>query len=118
MLFRSATAEGFAQQLEKDITSILDELAPVCTSTKRQGKPESRWLSDEAVDAKRARHRLERKWKSTGSEAVRGAYRAACRVANRLIMNSRRTFYAACHRVIKRPTFTVALCERSLAHER
>ena len=64
----ATTAEGFAIQLESDVTNILDELAPVCTSTKRQGKPESRWLSDEAVSAKHTRRRLERKWKSTGAE--------------------------------------------------
>src|SRR5271163_1457623 len=89
-----ATAEGFSSQLENDITRILDELAPGCTSTKRREKPESRWLSKEAVEAKRARRRLERKWKSTGLEAVRVAYREACRVANRLIMDSRRAFYS------------------------
>lgn len=87
------TAEAFANQLETDIVHILDELVPVCTSTKRRGKPESRWLSTEAVAAKQARRRLERKWKSSGSEAVRVAYRAACRVANREIVDSRRTFY-------------------------
>ena len=79
--------------METDITGILDDLAPVCTSTNRRKKPESRWLSDEAVAGKQTRRRLERRWKSTGSEAARVAYRAACRVANRLIMESRRAFY-------------------------
>ena len=90
----AATVEDYSIQLETDITNILDELAPFCTSTKRRGKPESRWLSTEAVEAKRTRRRLERKWKSTGSEAVRIAYRAACRAANKLITESRRAFYA------------------------
>ena len=48
-LHPATTAEGFASQLESDIVGILDDLAPVCTSTKRQGKPESRWLSEEAM---------------------------------------------------------------------
>ena len=48
----------------------------------------------EAVKAKQTRRRLERKWKATGLEAVRKAYRAVCRVANRLITESRRAFYA------------------------
>ena len=90
----AASADGYAVQLEEDITSILDELAPFCTSTKRRAKPESRWLSAEAVKAKQTRRRLERKWKATGLDAVRKAYRAACRVANRLITESRRAFYA------------------------
>jgi queuine/archaeosine tRNA-ribosyltransferase len=66
----ATTAVKFASQLETDIVSILDELAPLCTSTKRKQKPESRWLSEEAVLAKQARRRLERKWKSSGLEAV------------------------------------------------
>ncbi len=90
----ATTADGFASQLEADITSILDDLAPVCTSTKRRGKPDSRWLSAEAAAAKQEQRKLERRWKSTGSEVVRVAYRAACRLANRLITESRRAFYA------------------------
>jgi hypothetical protein len=90
----AATVDEYTVQLEKDITSILDELVPFCNSTKRRGKPESRWLSAEAVEAKQTRRRLERKWKSTGLETVRIAYRAACRTANRLINESRRAFYA------------------------
>ena len=46
------------------------------------------------MKAKRARRRLQRKWKSTGVEAIRVAYRAACRVANKLITESRHVFYS------------------------
>ena len=66
-----ASADGYAVQLEEDITSILDERAPFCTSTKRRATPESRWLSAEAVKPKQTRRRLERKWKATGLDAVR-----------------------------------------------
>jgi len=90
----ATTVDDYSAQLETDITSILDELIPYCNSTKRRGKPESRWLSATAVEAKQARRRLERKWKSTGLETVRIAYRAACKAANRLITESRRAFYA------------------------
>jgi len=90
----NVTADAFAAQLESEVTTILDDLAPICTSTKRQQKPESRWLSVEAVVAKQTRRRLERRWKLTGEDAVRIAYRAACRHANRLITESRRLFYA------------------------
>jgi hypothetical protein len=62
----AATADDYFVQLETDITRILDELIPFCNSTKRRGKPESRWLSVEAVGVKQTRRRLERKWKSTG----------------------------------------------------
>ena len=86
----ASTADQFASQLEADITGILDELAPVCTSTRREGKRDSRWLSLEAVAAKQTRRRLERRWKSTGLESIRVAYRVACRVANRLISQARK----------------------------
>ena len=112
----ATTAQAFADQLEKDIVSILDELAPVCTSTKRQGKPESKWLSEDAVAAKRTRRRLERKWKSTGLEGVRVAYRAACRAANRMITESRRAFYARRVNESSRDPRALWRCVRGLLH--
>jgi hypothetical protein len=92
----ATTASAFASQLQDCVTTILDELAPMCTSTKRRQKPDSRWLSEEAIEAKRARRRLERKWVKTGRtvESIRKEYRAACRAANELITESRRKFYA------------------------
>ena len=87
------TANSFADQLKRDILSILDELLPEHVITRRVGKSTSSCLSDEAVKAKQERRRLERKWKSTGFEAVRIAYRHACKVANRLINESRSAFY-------------------------
>ena len=90
----ATTADAFASQLEESVTSILNELVPMCTSTKRQQKPESRWLSTEAVAAKTTRRRLERSWNKTKDESVRKEYRAACRVANELITEARRKFYA------------------------
>ena len=91
------SVEAFASQLERDITMILDELSPIRSSARRAGKPDSRWLSPEAVVAKKERRKMERRWKKTGLDSVRVAYRAACRVANRLITDSRRAFYR--HRV-------------------
>src|ERR1051325_5253366 len=38
----ASTVDEFAGQLESDLTKILDDLAPVCTSTKRRGKSDSR----------------------------------------------------------------------------
>src|SRR5881296_1134558 len=69
--------------------TILDSLVPVITTTKRQSKPESKWLSPEAKKAKQNRRRLEKLWKRTKLETVRTLYRAACRIANRLITASR-----------------------------
>ena len=51
----AVTADAFASQLEYEVKTILDDLVPICTSTKRQQKPESRWLSAEAVAVKQSR---------------------------------------------------------------
>ena len=60
-LLPAETVDNYTAQLEADITGILDQLIPICTSTKRRSKPVSHWLSTEAVKAKPARRRLERK---------------------------------------------------------
>ena len=74
------------------MSAVLYVLAPLKTVTKRGGRPSSRWLSEAAVDAKRTRRRLERRWNSTGCEADRVAYRKACRHANLEITRSRQSF--------------------------
>jgi len=52
----------FADQLDRDITDVLDQLAPSPTRVKRCGKRINRWLPDDAVAAKRLRRKLERRW--------------------------------------------------------
>jgi len=55
----------------------------------------NRWLSDRAVEAKRVRRRLKRKWKSKGNRNDYVAYRQACRVANKEITKARSDFYSS-----------------------
>jgi hypothetical protein len=86
------TVDGFAKQINTVVTGILDKLAPLRQLKKCPGKMISRWLSAEAVNAKRLRRRLERRWKATGDVLVHRAYRAACRNANKLINESRAQF--------------------------
>ena len=81
---------SYADQLERDITAVLDQLAPCQTKTKRFGRRPGQRLSKDAVEAKRLRRKLELQWKQSGSETDRVAYRKACRSANTLIVNSRR----------------------------
>ena len=50
-------------------------------------------MSDAVVDAKQTRRRLERRWKQTGAESDRVAYRIACRAANDAINASRSSYY-------------------------
>ena len=60
---------------------------------RRPPKSTSRWLSQEAVAAKRDRRRLERRWLATGDDDDRIAYRRACRSANKIINESRSRYY-------------------------
>ena len=63
-----STAESFAEQLRRVIVEIFDEIAPLRQCVRRPPKAISKFLSDEAVKAKRLRRRLERRWLESGSE--------------------------------------------------
>jgi len=66
---------------------------PARTRRRRPQKPITKWLSVHAVEAKRTRRRLERRWRATGDEADRLAYRRVCRQVNQLINDSRTNHY-------------------------
>ena len=88
------SANEFADQLDKTVADILDRYCPLQVRRKfAPNRRDSRWLSAGAVDAKRARRQLERKWKPSHKEDDCVAYRKACRSANKLIIDSRRDFY-------------------------
>ena len=82
------TVDGYANQMETELTSILDKVAPLKTGHRTGPRKAKNWLSPEAVDAKKRRRRLERRWKASNSEPDRLAYRAACSSANKLITTS------------------------------
>jgi hypothetical protein len=81
--------DEFVAQLDRTVIGILDQLAPVRYGNRPHGRKSARWLSEEAVNAKRRRRRRERRWKSTRAESDRIAYRTACREAIALINTSR-----------------------------
>jgi hypothetical protein len=83
------SVDGFEQQMEDTITSILNDFAPLKTGHRSGPRQTKNWLSPQAVEAKKCRRRLERRWKASNAESDRLAYRAACRTANDLIMKSR-----------------------------
>lgn len=89
----AATVDEYVSQLNDVLTHLLDKFAPARTRRRRPQKPITKWLSAEAVEAKRTRRRLERRWRATGDEADRLAYRRECRKANRLINESRTNHY-------------------------
>lgn len=91
----ASTADEFADQLDATITRILDVHCPLQSRCKlASSRLENRWLSTDAVAAKRSRRRLERKWRSSHSNDDYVAYRRECRVANRAIIQSRHEFYS------------------------
>jgi len=83
----------YVERLDSVLSELLDKYTAVHTCRRRPPKKISRWLSDEAVTAKRLRRRLERQWRSTGSDTDRVKYRQACRQANRLINESRTSHF-------------------------
>ena len=83
------TPDEYLNQLESTVTAILDEVAPIRHGTRPGGRMAAKWLEPEAVSAKQHRRQLERRWKKSGCEQDRVAYRASCRRANLLINSSR-----------------------------
>ena len=85
-----ATApDEYVAQLKSTVTAILDQVAPTRRGQRPGGRQGARWLSADAVAAKRNRRRLERRWKKSGSERDHVDYRTACRQTNLLINASR-----------------------------
>jgi len=78
------------------VTAELDKVAPLHHTTRSShGRKINEFLTDTAKQAKRHRRRCERRWKRTGCETDRVAYRSACRTANRLINESRSDYFAS-----------------------
>jgi len=89
------TADSFAEQIDSSVTRILNRHCPLQERSKfASSHRDSRWLSTNAVEMKRARRRLERKWKSSRSNDDYVAYRKACRQVNKEIIRSRQEFYS------------------------
>lgn len=89
----ATTAEAFSQQLRDVVVATLDQVAPIKKHSRRPSKAITKWLSADALEAKRLRRRLEERWRKTRLETDRVDYRRACRRANKLINASRRDFF-------------------------
>ena len=82
------SVDDYAEQIRHDITKILDDLAPERLVKRRKSIKRRTWLSDAAIEAKRKRRRLERKWRKSGLDSDRVRYRSSCRETNKLINES------------------------------
>ena len=79
--------------MDNTVDSILDRYCSIQERSKfASNRRDGRYLSDDAVDAKRIEE-LEWKWKSPGKEVDYMAYRKACRSSNKLIVSPRQEFY-------------------------
>ena len=90
------TVDGYADQMETEITSVLDKLAPLKTGRRSGPRRARNWLSPEAIEAKKQRRKLERRWKASNAEPDRLSYRAAWSSTNKLINKSRAASNVEC----------------------
>jgi len=90
----AATVDSFADQMQQVIVSTLDDIAPLRRCVRRPPKAVTKFLSDDAIKAKRLRRRLERRWLETRAETDRAAYRRSCRLANSAINASRQNYFS------------------------
>ena len=90
----ASTVDSFTEQLVSVVTRELDRVAPLQTRSRRRPKASSKWLSPDAIRSKRHRRKLERRWRRTELDADRTAYRKACRVANKVINESRLSYHS------------------------
>jgi len=94
----AGSPDSYLEQFETTVTTVLNQVAPMKTGRRPGGRRGARWLDPDAITAKQHRRRLERRWKKTGSEPDRVAYRDACRQTNKLINASRNRH--RCQRII------------------
>ena len=65
-----STVDGYSDQMETVITSVLDKMAPLKTGRRSGPRRVRNWLSPEAIDAKKRRRRLERRWKASNASLI------------------------------------------------
>jgi hypothetical protein len=95
-LFHSpnTTVDGIADQFKVVVFKVLDNVAPLKQHGRRRlPNPTSRWLSKDAIDTKRHRRQLERRYLSSGSEKDRKLYRLACQSTKKIIQASHKNHF-------------------------
>ena len=81
--------DDYVDLYDSEMQRLLDTHAPLTSRTRRIGRHDCRWLSEEARDAKRRCRRLERRFRRTRSAVDRSAFRAARKTAREAITQSR-----------------------------
>ena len=84
------STETYAENIQSAVSEILSIVAPLRTGHRpNNGRRDCRWLSAEAVEIRKTRRKLERRWKFTGHESDKVEYRNSCHATNHLIIESR-----------------------------
>lgn len=83
------SVDDYVDLYDSEMQRLLDTHAPLTSRTRRIGRHDCRWLSEEARDAKRRCRRLERRFRRTRSTVDRSAFRAARKTAREAITQSR-----------------------------
>jgi hypothetical protein len=88
-VLESYTADAYTELFEAETSRVLDICAPLRTGTKRRGKHDRGFLSNEARTAKRICRRLERHFRRTRAPSDKQAFVQARSIARDLIKKSR-----------------------------
>ena len=89
-LFNSDTpVDEYVDLFNDEINRILEKHAPLKQKTRRLGRNDCRWLSDDARSAKRRCRRLERRFRQTRSPTDKAAFNQARTAAREAIAKSR-----------------------------
>ena len=86
----------FATLIDQDVLTVLDTLAPLQTTTKRESsRGITDWHSSRSRSDKRECRRLERRYRRTGEQGDYRAWRKAGRTSIKSLSDARRDFFSA-----------------------
>ena len=88
----SNTATSLYNQYHTVMTELVDRHAPLKTRT-CTSRPRDPWITEDILDAKREKRRLERRWRSTGFVTDRKLYMAQVHEFNQKMSNSKNDWY-------------------------
>ena len=77
------------EQLTRNLKAVLERHAPLKSRTRRVGSSDMRWMTPEAISARKERRRMERSYDRTKSDEDRKNFRVSCRKTDRLVREAR-----------------------------
>ena len=112
-----ASADDYVAQMDSDVITILDRLAPMRTRTKRLGaRRKAEWLTPAANDAKCLSRQLERHYRASRKEEDYVKWRKAARVSVKMMNSVRSRYYGDSIRTASAEPQTMWKTVRKLLH--